>query len=120
MIESFVTGIYPVKRPIADGAYIDGIYQPSAVETIQVIGSLQPLSAKESLLLPENERNRESFNFFTEIELFPASENGIRQADIVLVDGVEFVVRSVERWRNTDISYFKSILQRINDQEDSP
>lgn len=119
MIESFATGTYSVKRPIANGAYVDGVYQPSATETIQVVGSLQPLSAKESLLLPENERNRESFNLFTEVELFPASEDGLRQADIVAADGVNYVVRSIERWRNTDIPYFKSLLQRVNDQEDS-
>ena len=120
MIESFATGTYQLKRPIADGAYIDGVYQPSATETVEVVGSLQPLSAKESLLLPENERSRESFNLFTEVELFPASEDGIRQADIVLVNGEEFTVRSVLRWRNVDLPYFKSLLQRVNDQEDSP
>ncbi|MBK8202430.1 MAG: hypothetical protein IPK68_09010 [Bdellovibrionales bacterium] len=120
MIESFATGTYPLKRPIADGAYIDGVYQPSATETVEVVGSLQPLSAKESLLLPENERNRESFNLFTEVELFPASEDGIRQADIVLLNGEEFAVRSVLRWRNVDLPYFKSLLQRVNDQEGSP
>lgn len=120
MIESFATGTYLVKRPIADGAYIDGVYQPSATETVEVLGSLQPLSAKESLLLPENERNRESFNLFTEVELFPASENGLRQADLVFVNGEEFIVRSVVPWRNVDLPYFKSLLQRVNDQKDSP
>lgn len=120
MIESFSTGTYPVKRPIANGAYIDGVYQPSAVETVEVLGSLQPLSPKESLLLPENERNRESFNLFTEVELSPASEDGLRQADAVVVDGQEFIVRSVERWRNVDLPYFKALIQRVNDQEGSP
>lgn len=120
MIGSFSTGTYAVKRPIADGAYIDGVYQPSATETIQVVGSLQPLTAKEALLLPENERNRESFNLFTEIELFPASEDGLRVADIVSVEGEDFLVRSIVRWRNVDLPYFKSLLQRVNDQEDSP
>lgn len=120
MISSFATGTYSVKRPIADGAYIEGVYQPSAKETIQVLGSLQPLTAKESLLLPENERNRESFNLFTEIELFPASENGIREADVVTIEGEEFLVRSIERWQNVDLPYFKSLIQRVNDQEDSP
>lgn len=120
MIDSFATGTYSVRRPIANGAYVDGVYQPSATETIQVVGSLQPLTPKESLLLPENERNRESFSFFTEVELFPASEDGIREADVVAVDGEDFKVRSVERWRNVDLPYFKSLLQRVNDQEDSP
>ena len=119
MIESFATGTYSVKRPIANGAYIEGVYQPSATETIEVIGSLQPLSAKEALLLPENERNRESFTLFTEVELFPASEDGLRQADIVTANGENYVVRSVEGWKNTDIPYFKALLQRVNDQEDS-
>ena len=120
MIESFATGTYPVRRPIANGAYVEGVYQPSATETIQVLGSLQPLSAKDSLLLPENERNRESFNLFTEVELAPASEDGLRQADVVEVNGEDFLVRSVERWRNVDLPYFKALIQRVNDQEDSP
>jgi len=120
LIESFATGTYSVKRAIANGSYVNGFYQPSATTTIQVLGSLQPLTAKESLLLPENERNRESFNLFTEMELFPASEDGLRQADIVEVENEDFHVRSVERWRNVDIPYFKSVLQRVNDQEDLP
>lgn len=120
MIESFATGTYSVKHPIANGAYIEGVFQPSVTETMQVVGSLQPLTAKEALLLPESERNRESFNLFTEIELFPASEDGLRVADIVSVEGEDFLVRSVVRWRNVDLPYFKSLLQRVNDQEDSP
>jgi hypothetical protein len=100
---------------LADGAYVDGNYQPPFTEPIQVIGSVQPLSPRESLLLPENERNKESYNFFTEIELKPASENGLRPADIVTLDSVKFLVRSVERWQGVDLPYFKSLLQRMNE-----
>lgn len=120
MISSFATGTYNVRRPMADGYYLEGVYQPAAVETIQVIGSLQPLSPKEALLLPENDRNRESYNLFTEVELLPSSENGLRIADTVEINGEQFQVRSTEAWRNVDIPYFKSLLQRVNDQEDSP
>lgn len=120
MISSCATGIYSVKRPVTNGYYLEGVYQPSATETVEVVGSLQPLSPKEALLLPENERNRESFNLFTEVELFPASEDGLRVADLVVVNGEDFQVRSTEAWRNVDLPYFKSILQRVNDQEDAP
>lgn len=120
MISSFATGTYAVKRPVTNGYYLEGVYQPSAIEEIQVVGSLQPLTPKEALLLPENERNKESFNLFTEVELFPASEDGLRVADLVLVNNEEFQVRSTEAWRNVDLPYFKSVIQRVNDQEDSP
>lgn len=116
MIESFSTGTYSVIRAIADGGYLEGIYQPPLTQTISVSGSLQPLSAKESLLLPENERNKESFNFFSEVELLPASEGGLRPADIVLLDSVKFLVRSTSRWQGVDLPYFKSLLQRMNEQ----
>nr|BFD67492.1 hypothetical protein HAGR004_25140 [Bdellovibrio sp. HAGR004] len=120
MILSFATGVYSVRRPVTNGYYLEGVYQPSAIETVQVIGSLQPLSPKESLLLPENDRNRESYNLFTDVELSPASEDGLRVADLVEVNGKLFQVRSVEAWRNVDIPYFKSLLLRVNNQEDSP
>ncbi len=120
MILSFATGVYSVRRPVTNGYYLEGVYQPSAIETVQVIGSLQPLSPKESLLLPENDRNRESYNLFTDVELSPASEDGLRVADLVEVNGELFQVRSVEAWRNVDIPYFKSLLLRVNNQEDSP
>jgi hypothetical protein len=116
MIESFATGSYSVVRAIADGEYVEGVYQPPLTQTISVSGSLQPLSPKESLLLPETERNKESFSFFSDAELFPASESGLRPADIVLVDSIKFLVRSVSRWQGVDLPYFKSLLQRVNEQ----
>lgn len=120
MIESFATGTYNVTRAIADGAYVEGVYQPPMTETIQVVGSLQVLSARESLLLPENERNKESYNFFTEIEIRPASENGLRPADRVSVNSEIFLVRSVARWQGVDLPYFKALLQRANEQGANP
>jgi|GEM_PF-4413887 len=120
MIESFATGTYDVKRPSADGTYVNGEYQKGSTTALQVTGSLQPLTPRESALLPENERNREAFKFYSEVELFPATEDGLRQADIVEINDESFLVRSCERWRDVDLPYFKSILLRMNEQPEPP
>lgn len=120
MIESFATGTYEVKRASADGSYVNGEYQKGSTTTLQVTGSLQPLTPRESALLPENERNKEAFKFYSEIELFPATEDGLRQADTMEINSEHFLVRSCERWRNVDLPYFKAILLRMNEQSNPP
>ena len=76
MIESFATGTYEVKRPIANGAYVGGIYQPSATETIQVAGSLQPLTAKESVLYLKTNATGNHSNSTLRSNFIPRAKTG--------------------------------------------
>lgn len=117
LVQEFATGYYTVRRYGA-GSYVNGFYQAGTVEELSIQGSLQPTRGKDTLVLPEGFRFRQSFNFYSDDALTTASQVGLKLADRVLVDGVPFVVMTSEKWQGVDLPYSKAILVRENLEED--
>ena|ERR1051325_12214126 len=115
LISRFMTNTYVVTRR-GPGTYVHGIYEPGTEETIEVLGSLQPLSPRELKLPEEGTRLKQYFKFYTDQPILPVNTKTLAGSDLVTVDGETFKVMSVESWAGTTFPYFLSILSRESTQ----
>lgn len=99
-----------VKRR-GQGSYVSGVYVDGAISEIGIFASVQPLNAQETLLLPENRRERTSFKLFTDTQLF-ATEKGSVNADLVVINGTNYEVMTVTIWQNAVIPHYKVIVSK--------
>ena len=114
-IDAFNTPLV-VTRTEQTVTYVDGIAQPvTETDTFELTGcSLQPMTARERLVLPELIRDRETVKVYTKCRL-----RGVDMVDKVLADRVtygeqEFVVMSVEDW-TAHGAFYKVVLMKEND-----
>lgn len=84
---------YTVRRS-EGGAFVDGDFAPGLVVEFVAFGSLQPTTGRDLEFLPEGERTRGGFKFYTDAELITADEPG-RLADRLVANGRELLVRAV-------------------------
>jgi hypothetical protein len=99
-----------VKRR-GQGSYQAGVYEDGDIVEIGIFASVQPLNAQETLLLPENRRERNSFKLFTDTQLF-ATEKGSVNADLVVINGFDYEVMTVSIWQNNVIPHYKVIVSK--------
>lgn len=111
----FSTGSYQVERH-GPGYYLKGRYVKGPKETVEIQGSLQPLTARELKLVSEGARLKQCYKFYTDAPLVTVSSKELAMADVVKINGDTFKVMSVEAWPGTDIPYYKSILYREPEQ----
>lgn len=104
---------YTLKRKNAGsyvaGKWVDGTLIPSLV----AFASIQPMTGKEMVRIPEGDRNRERKVAYSADLLKVAEPTSGTKADIVTVDGQDFEVESVEPW--TD--YWKAVIVKVNESE---
>lgn len=98
----------------ASGGYVDGVYQPGATTTFAAIMSVQPLTGKELLLLPEGQRTRLHVKGYTRTELKTADQAESKKADRVSYADTEFEVQNVESWDGGGLSHCKVIMAEVN------
>lgn len=98
------------------GEYVNGRYDRGVSDTSSVIGSVQPLKPNEILMVEEGRRSRAAFKVYTDTELRTANEKEGLDADILTVEGFNFEVHQVERWRlpGSTIEHFKATLLKID------
>lgn len=82
------------------GGYVDGYWVEGAIEMIGdppaiplFEGSVQELSQKELMLLPEGDRTKRWIKIYTVLVLRTQAEH--QNSDIVVVDGVQYQVMNV-------------------------
>lgn len=102
---------FTVTRKAA-GTYTNGTYSPGATTTLSAVGSIQPLSGREQLSLPELQRGKEIYKIYTSTELYTVDESSAKKADLVSFQGKVFEVQKVEKWEY-DFSYFKALIMRV-------
>lgn len=94
-----------VKRDLNLGKYgSDGYPKQQKFETFTFTGSVQPISGLEILQVPEGDRTRQVMNVFTSFEL--------KGEDLVVRDGVDYEVRTVEKWVQLSLAHFKARIVR--------
>jgi YbbR domain-containing protein len=94
------TDAYTVTR-VAAGAYdANGNWVPSVADPteIAITASVQPLTARERQLLPENIRSKDTRKVYTQTELQSGSSSTGQSADEIEIDSEDYVVNSVETW----------------------
>lgn len=113
MIKRLHGKLYTITRAEGgQGSYdpTNGDYVPGTIETIEVLGSVQPLNYQEIVSIPEGDRTRERYRFYS----YPALKNTdvprLTIGDLVTVNGDAFQVESVAHWPN----HGKAIIVRVN------
>ncbi|HEX5034653.1 MAG TPA: hypothetical protein VFW62_09250 [bacterium] len=100
-------------RRRAPGDYVAGTYQPGAESSFSAVLSVQPLSDKERLNLPEGQRNKRILKGYSDTALQVADEATKTMGDRVQFDGTDFEVTRVETWPG-DLSHWKVELAEVN------
>ncbi len=114
LIENFSETV-TVNRESA-GTYSSGVYVPGSSSLFAIQMSVQPLSGKELLNLPEAQRTRRQIKGYTATELFTASEALSQKADIVSYDDSTFEVQDVEQWEGSSnaLNFWKVRMAEVN------
>lgn len=105
---------YTVTRAVenATGSYdsANGTYIPANTEQLLVLGSVQPMTADELVSIPEGDRTRERYRFYSIKALKNAKVSKLQKGDRIDIDGELFEVEKVEHWLN----HGKAIVVRVN------
>lgn len=103
---------YTVTRSNANGAYstADGTFIPGATTTLTIEGSVQPMTSQDLVSIPEGDRTRERFRFYSFPDLLNIDNSTLRKGDVVSVSGVDFQVENIWHWPN----HSKSIIVKVN------
>jgi hypothetical protein len=108
-IASLSTGTYTVTRR-AVGAYSDGRWTPGGTSSFSIIASIQPVSGRLLLALPENERTEEQRVVYTITEL--RTRIGAADPDVVTIDGDAWEVSRVDRWQAFGAVHYRAFVAR--------
>ena len=108
-------------RRIGEGSYNNAGFfvKNSADSQFDIYASVQPATGSEMKLLPENRREEESYKIFTDTKLFSAEKGSVKNADIVILQGIPFEVVKVLPWQNSVIPHYKIFISKrtTNDAE---
>ena len=113
-IDAFATTI-EVSRATLATEFVDGIAQPvTTYDDFELTGcSMQPMTARERMLLPELIRDRETMKVYTKCQLRSVDVEGKILADRVTYREQTYVVQSVQDWVPHG-EFYKAILVKEN------
>lgn len=98
----------------AASTVLKGQSTPGATSAIGFTSSVQPMSGKEKLSLPEGVREKTIYKLYTSFALRTASEKNKTKADRVTVFGDLFEVIKVDTWQNKVIPHYKALVSSID------
>lgn len=110
LIASFSEAIVISRK--AAGTYASGVYVDGATTTINAAASVQPLSGREQLSLPELQHGKEVCKIYTSTPIYSVDESVAKKADIITLQGKSFEVQRVEKWEYS-FSFYKALLVRL-------
>ena len=81
----------PITVERTTGGYnAKGIWEAGTTETLTVLGSVQPLTAREALALEPEDRENGLVHVFTDSDLAVASKGSDNDGDVVVWQGVRY------------------------------
>ena len=83
----------------AAGSYVNGTYVSGAISTFSAIMSVQPMTGRELLNLPEAQRTRNIVKGYCPTQLYTAQQSASKKADLVTVGTKTYEVQNVEHWQ---------------------
>lgn len=116
LINSFGRNV-TVQRGSNAGEYVDGYFVEPSRQDIEVKASVQNLSAKEVLLLPEGDRQKEWKKLYSTFEFKVQKQDSIDVSDYVLIDGKTFMVVKVANYTDHNcmsITYYRADIVSVN------
>lgn len=85
-----------------------------APECFFIQATVQRLSAREVLLLPESQRTREIVKVYTSFALQGIPEKTNINADVIVWGDAKYEVSSVEKWQQkTNLTHYKATALKI-------
>jgi hypothetical protein len=93
------------------GTYVKGRFSEAAATTFVIQASVQTISGRERMLLPEGIRTREVLKLYTATPIQTASVQGATMADTITYNGSVYEAVISENWL-ADGNYFKVIFMR--------
>lgn len=99
----------PLSLPYAAG---DGIARLPAPTTFSIQASIQPVSGRDLLRLPEGLRTQQLVCIYTDTALQTALAPSGNQADVVAYKGQDFECQTILDWSDSG-DFFKVIAQKI-------
>lgn len=100
----------------------DGIYVRTDTTQRTISANVQPANNKDMELLPDGARTIRVIKVFTDEVLFSSQQateyTEERKGDILIVDGVPFVVVRCDAWGSNVISHYESIATEVGEKSD--
>jgi len=96
-----------------------GTWRPGSTSTVLVSGSLQPVTDRDALLLPEGVRQRARHKLYTDptTDLVTFSVDGQTRGDVVEVDGERLQVWGVRGYAGALLNHRRYLLLREPDAQ---
>lgn len=109
LINSFLTDVIDVEDR-TPGKYVKGRYREGDAKTRKLNASVQPLSPREVLLLPEGRREKWAVKVFTDEPLFVNDTLAKTTASVITYKCKKFEVHQVSDWScRTDLPHYESV-----------
>lgn len=80
-----------------------------------IYASVQPLTDKQREVLPEGIRARVEKRLYTKSEVKTADQQTGQPADVIIIDGAEFIAVQVKHWRRLLAHYEVDLIRRQED-----
>lgn len=97
--------------------YVDGVATDAGDgSTFEVQGSLQPMTGRDLLVVPEGQRHQRRWKLYTTAELKTAESAGNQGADRVVWQGKHLVVESRQAWSSVGLSLAHYRYQLVEDE----
>ena len=98
----------------------DGIYVRTDTTQRTISANVQPANNKDMELLPDGARTIRVIKVFTDEVLFSSQQateyTEERKGDILIVDGVPFVVVRCDAWQSNVISHYESLATEVGEK----
>ena len=103
------------------GYYNDnGLYVQADTTQRTIAASVQPANNKDMELLPDGARTIRVIKVFTDEVLYSSQQateyTEERKGDILIVDGVPFLVVRCDAWQSNVISHYESLATEIGEK----
>ena len=110
-------------RHVTGGDYnADGMYVQTDTTQRTIVANVQPANNKDMELLPDGARTIRVIKVFTDEVLFSSQQateyTEERKGDILIVDGVPFIVVRCDAWQSNIISHYESLATEVGEKSD--
>lgn len=113
--------IFTVIRRGAGDYDANGFFKKTNPDTsFQIKASIHPVSGSETLLLPENRREKDLKKLITSTELFSVEKGEGTNNDLLIVEGKEYEVFKVKKWDNSIINHYEVYVSKITANDNLP
>lgn len=92
------TGIILTVKRTSAGSYVDGIYVSASESIFKSLMSPQQPTAKQLLVLPEGQRDKDIMMFISKKPLRTLSDRDNQMADIVVFKGRDYEIIQLADW----------------------